>query len=1520
MRNFYNLVYNLRSALFLLGFLLICKNQQVQAQVTVTMTYSRTSTTCSCSDFGGADPYWEAESIIASGTSNGNGQSSGGNPSSISVSDVGFWCPGGTVYGRVRSCEDDDGGACGGLFDDCVTGWVNQSTATVNGPSNVFSGTTSGTWATSGSCRAGGNWSYTSGGSWPGTNIINTTGTTNPSCATAFNLGTNTSGTVVATHSADCSGDQWYKYTLTTANLSSIEFDLQAISTFNGMSEEEVRFGSCGGCNLSDDGGTGVWRIDNPRVGDYYIRGRISTTISGRAYSYRVIVNRGSVIARPTNDNFCNATNLSGAFAYNTATITNNVNTDNASSEDFCNANEPTYNNEKTVWWKFTVDPTNPPAKIVVNPSSSGGCTGQARIYTGTPAGTCSGGVFSAYNSTTFNGLSEINYTDFGNDMTIDCPTAGATYYIMGKVGGFCSSGSLTISLASNGAPRFANDLCAVAIPLSTPAAQGTTIGDATGVNKWNNFCATGGESLPGGLWTLDGNVRQSVWFKFNTGNSGWGKDVTINGYSDPASLGDKIDLKLALYKGPCASLTYVDRDYDPTLTLCLDGLCDETMEGKYCLLPNTDYYVLVDGSGLNTEGFFGLTVKDNGPYPANDLICGATTVANQTIYTYNSTTLSAESNVRGSNCFEPNPDWTFETGQDNDHAIWYYLGQVPGRTVVVDANSNGANDIDLQMALYSSTTPKGACVTPTSSPTLTEVQKEYAGAGVVWDEDAYFNCLDPAKYYWLMIDGSAGATSLITSLEEGIFSLRIWNPEEGEISGCAAENLGTIPDAGSITIKNLSNICGASSIANFPAPSTWGFDKAVVYKFTTPPSVGFTDASIKIEAFTNPYYDDETYTGADGGAGGNMGLLSGDQIDLQLAVYSAGDCTAPHTVVGSNYDPTVGSGADITGLTGSDEALLVNCLLPNTQYYLVVDGGSNTSGYFDIKMSNYNIHTTNDFLFNAIDVTLTNIAPWTDCNNSTIVSLNNQNNYCATFNNDWTLPAPFRPSTWAELNGPVWYKFKAPKSGKLQIRAYNSVSDLLPPYDEPEIDLQMAVFFLPGGYEGALDATTIVANKNRLQLIAHDFDGLLHNEDLDVECLMADSIYYLAIDGSSYTLCPGCTRGEFRLEFESNPRDRSAQNDLICDAIDLGTPAVWTNPAAYDTKVAPDAGAGTYGSPSSGYPNSSPTPGSLHGSPRTGTGTCMRAENNFCAGTAGEPALTAGSLVSGFSPDATVWYKFTAPSTGEVRIDVFSDPNGLGDLIYSQIAVFETSDTTCTGTMVNVAAEGIPNILNGNNNLTVKCLDPGKVYFLMVDGAGINTTGYFEVQVQAVLPTLSAPPNDDICAADVPTIAYPGSIGATTTLGGQNNRCANVQGVYPSPTTFTKDADVWYKFTTPSTAGPHAVEVNVTSGLPWPFGDAMDPQIALYKMNPTTGPCGSTSFNLVDDQYSAAGLPFTETMEFHCLEANTTYYLMVDGSGLNEQGNFNVTVKRINPHPLATNDNICSVGTTTSKWIFGCC
>lgn len=1218
---------------------------------------------------------------------------------------------------------------------------------------------------------------------------------------------------------------------------------------------------------------------------------------------YNVSISTPNASAGP--DNICNAVQIgTGTIGINQSATTSTYN-NVCSGVNTGGHSDPVNDqgNDATDWFYFTT-PSNPASKYylhfnnIADFGTWGGLEGEIYKKTG---GTC---------PPTLSYVGSWDPTACGvvEESGGFCLDPSSTYYVMvdAEQDGVCGGrGQYQVSVRGENAPKGA-DLCSQAISLGT-LSQGGTIGDATGVNRWNNFCAgTAGDPNPG--WTLAGvptDPYQTVWFKFNTGSGGAGRNIAIDGYNDPGSHGDQIDLKLALYSGTCGSMTLIDKDYDtPPFS--------ETMEGQYCLNSNTDYYILVSGSnfeavtGSTKEGYFGLTVKDKGPYPANDLICNATNITVQTAYTYNSQTLSSENNIRGTNCSDPQPNWTAEVCQDNDAGVWYKFGQVPGRSIVVDANDNGSDDISIQMALYSTTT--NDC-----NATKTLVQTENSIASN--DEDAYFSCLNPNLYYWLLVDGGdydPTCLGIAAALEEGDFSLRFWFPEEGETTFCNAENLGSVPDGGSIYARNLSNLCGVSSFSNASAPSAFGFDKAVVYKFTTPPAVGFTDASVNIEAFSNPYYDDATHEVL-GGAGGNMnslenGWMAGDEIDLQLALYSDGACASSHYVVGSYYDPTVG-GPDPTGLLGSDENLIVSCLKPNTVYYLVVDGGTNTNGYYDIRISDYGKHTPNDLLCQAIDLSATNSAPWTNCNSNTVVQLLGQNNYCATTTNDIPASLGVRPPGWGELNSPVWYKFKAPKSGKLKIEAINTISDLIPPYDEPEISAQLAVFFLPGGYRGT--CADLSTEKDRLVHIGSNHDALLHDEEYTIECLMPDSIYYLLVDGSSETLCPTCTRGEFYLKLTSDPRDRPATNDLPCDAIDLGTPAVWTNPTIYDTRVSPASGASSYPSPTTGYPSAT----GLHNGVRNNAGSCMRVENNYCAGIAGEPAVNGGNFFTDFSPDGTVWYKFTAPSTGEVKINTISDPDNRGDLLYTQIGVFETSDNTCTGTMVGIAADGLPDNVDGDNELTVKCLDPGKTYFLMVDGAGLNKRGYFELQIQAVPQTLTGPANDDICNAT--PVTYPASIGSTTTVNNQTNRCATIQTIYSEPTTFTKDADVWYKFTTPNTPAPHAVEVEVTSGLPWPFGDAMDPQIALYKMNPTGGPCAS-SFTLVDDGYSALGLPFYESFEFHCLEQNTTYYLMVDGSGLNEQGNFKVDVTRINPHPLPTNDNICQVGTTPANGYLG--
>jgi hypothetical protein len=929
----------------------------------------------------------------------------------------------------------------------------------------------------------------------------------------------------------------------------------------------------------------------------------------------------------------------------------------------------------------------------------------------------------------------------------------------------------------------------------------------------------------------------------------------------------------------------------------------DQTYYLIKCPVPGATYFVQVYTGAFSTcdGGTFSLNIKGGPARDDNDFICEAKSVTVQTKYTYNHYDLLSESNINATNCFEPNPDWTFETGQDNDHGVWYYIGQVPGRTIVVDGNSSSVNNIDLQYALYYSDSPKGSCTTP-SYPTLLDERLEYSGAGLVYDEDAYFNCLNPAKYYWLMVDGSAGPTSLISALEEGDFSLKFWFPEEGEITLCAAEDLGAIGVNQIKTFPNLSNKCGINATttkfgtSGTVAFSGFSFDNAVVYKFTAPAS-----GSVKIEAKNNPYYDNATYYG--GGAGADMGTVplvpdAGDEIDLQLGLMQlTGSCTTGNlSMLASSYNAD-----DLF-----NEDLIYNCLIPGGTYYIVVDGsGLNSSGYFDLIISDYGKTTPNELICNATKIPGTFDPAWMACNYTTPTSLTNQNNYCGSSN------APAIPGV--TNNAGVWYMFKAPSSGKVLIEAKNTISDLLPPYQEPEMNINLAVFRSPTNTTATMIplATCPTGNSTisgALELIAHDYDGVLHDEDLTVECLNPGETYFLYVDGQNTgavnALCTDCNTGEFYITITPDGRDRPSTNDQICDAIPLGTPVY--NTTVVGTKIGAGFSAPLVNAvPTTGY-------GPLHNLPRSNAAVCMRAENNFCKGTAGEPAVSGGTFLTDFTPEQTVWYEFIAPATGEVVIDAVNNATP-SDNIELQLALYESSDNTCSGTMQAIKAEY--NVGGGGESMTVKCLNPGQKYWLMVDGfkepvTGYLVEGYFEVSVKAVPATQSAPVNDDICALGVPTIAYPASVGSTTTLTDQTNRCATAQvSTYPSPTTFTTDADVWYKFTTPITAGPHAVEITVTSGLPWPFGDAMDPQIALYQSN---GACG-TNFTLIEDDYSALGTPFVESFEFHCLDPNTTYYLMVDGSGLNEQGNFKIDIIRINPHPLPTNDDICQVAAIAS-------
>lgn len=867
----------------------------------------------------------------------------------------------------------------------------------------------------------------------------------------------------------------------------------------------------------------------------------------------------------------------------------------------------------------------------------------------------------------------------------------------------------------------------------------------------------------------------------------------------------------------------------------------------------------------MNTEGFFGLTVKDGGPYPANDLPCNATVATVQPFNVYTTTDITNQSNARGTNCFEPNPGWT---SNGNDHGVWYKFNSLPGRRLVIDANNTGGDDIDIQLAFYEGN--------PGCS-NLNYVDRDWFLSPLfcvdgLCDEDFIITeCLDPTKEYYVMVDGGS-ALGINSAMHEGIFELKFYFPREGGLNPClynAATNpygaprigTGAIPTGGSAQLLNNSNFCGLSdadlTAQGIPLPA-WGVDEGVFYVFRPPAS-----GSVKITATSDPVI------------GPALGFLSGDEIDLQLAVYeatgAAGSCTPPSWQI-------VGSASNSLLLDGYNEYVVVNCLNPDKDYYLLVDGtGLNTVGFFDLLIEDYGITTPNDLQCDAIDIVAAQTpalqAQWMACNQNVTLTLPNQNNYCADNINE---PVP---SNWPGTAKIVWYKFVAPPSGGVHFEL-NTVTNN--PFAPEYLNAKLAVYDLPDGEDICTYLFTAADE------IASDYDvdvppvstgesmnnnNIIFPDNRFVYCLEPGRTYYLAVDGQQEPLTSDWDRGEFSISIESSDRDTRAPNDEVCDAKFLGNLTFQTLGHTVTTVPPPARGE-----------------------------TCMRAENNFCADNLinGVPYPTSpgGLFGTSFNVDQAVWYRFIAPWTTAVEIRALNDPNSLGDMIDLQIGVLESSNNACGGTFNQIKGEYDPGFFS--ETVQVNCLEPGKPYWVMVDGSGLNTEGYFELEIEVVLPTELAPPNDDICDA-IAVNPFAGPVNRSN----DRNRCATLEAHIPEPSTFGKDYTVWYRFNTPAAGGPFAVRVEVTSSLPWPFGDAIFPQIAVYKSdnNLCTG-------NITEhfSDYSSLSWPFTETADVHCLEPNTRYFVMVDGAQLNAQGFYDISFETITPNPIAVNNDRCNV------------
>lgn len=271
---------------------------------------------------------------------------------------------------------------------------------------------------------------------------------------------------------------------------------------------------------------------------------------------------------------------------------------------------------------------------------------------------------------------------------------------------------------------------------------------------------------------------------------------------------------------------------------------------------------------------------------------------------------------------------------------------------------------------------------------------------------------------YSLAVGGSSTANVNFTITATGSFNL----PGSAYNTVCNAINLGTLNSNTTLGNSGLSNY-GNYCADNIGEPNPWGGDndQGVWFQFTTG---AFPSAVIDIQAESDPQ---------------NFG----DDIDLQLALYesSNGTCTGTLNLIDEEYQGL--------GLL-NDEDMTVNCLSPNTTYFILVDGERtnviNTGGqegFFGLQVVDGGILQAGDEI---CDAEFLGAVP----NGGSVATPNlSRSNVCATNTNDPN------PGAWAS-DQTVWFRFQAPPSGHVIIDAD---SDPLLPLSNDPIDLQLAVY-----------------------------------------------------------------------------------------------------------------------------------------------------------------------------------------------------------------------------------------------------------------------------------------------------------------------------------------------------------------------------------------------------------------------------------------------------------------------------
>ncbi len=347
----------------------------------------------------------------------------------------------------------------------------------------------------------------------------------------------------------------------------------------------------------------------------------------------------------------------------------------------------------------------------------------------------------------------------------------------------------------------------------------------------------------------------------------------------------------------------------------CTAEICEDVMMP---IIPGSSVeYTLEIEDGQDSDGWVTIQLDVVGEYTAsyNDEPCIAFDMG---ILDANSTLGAIDGSEFYNIC--ANPDGISQipgVGWFDNVGLWFSFttGDEPVDLATIEAVSDPddlGDPVNMQLIFYEA--QNGDC-------SILQLI-DYIDDGSGDDEILHVSCLKPNTTYMLLADGSA----LMTAGATGYFDIQITAESVNQAADfiCDAEHLGDLVDGGSFSANLQTNNCATAT--NDATPTAFNLNQSVWYSFTAPPSG-------HVEIFANNH----------------IPLLSNELIDLQLALFESNDnsCTGQLNEISSSHN-----------LNSINELLDVQCLTPNTMYWILVDGfHTNTAATFDISVSDGGIY-----------------------------------------------------------------------------------------------------------------------------------------------------------------------------------------------------------------------------------------------------------------------------------------------------------------------------------------------------------------------------------------------------------------------------------------------------------------------------------------------------------------------------------------------------------------------------------